>query len=77
LSRRNSTEEQKAYLRGKRYELEKWQEKGNQYTNAIDQNDPKQNHTAEKLAKEFNVSAPTIKRDEQFARGVDVNYEIS
>lgn len=73
LSRRNSTEEQKSYLRGKRYELEKRQREDNLIQNAPkDQNDLSDNiSTAEKLAKEFNVSAPTIKRDEQFAKGVD------
>jgi hypothetical protein len=74
LSRRNSTEEQKSYLRGKRYELEKkaqGEHEGNQYTKVEkDQIDPLPT-TAEKLAKEFGVSAPTIKRDEQFAKGVD------
>jgi phage N-6-adenine-methyltransferase len=79
LSRRNSTEEQKSYLRGKRYELEKRQEHcgENQYTkNGGDQNDPHQK-TAEKIAQEFNVSAPTIKRDEQFAKGVDAIARVA
>jgi preprotein translocase subunit SecD len=75
LGRRNVTKEQKSYLRGKRYEAEKKNiggNYGNQYTKAIDQNDLKPNHTAENLAQEFNVSAPTIKRDAQFAKGVDL-----
>lgn len=79
LSRRNSTEEQKAYLRGKRYELEKKIQGGtgaNQHKEQSDQNDHSAK-TAEKLAKEFNVSAPTIRRDEQFAKGVDAIAKVA
>lgn len=76
LGRRNLTEEQKAYLRGKRYENEKLKitnkAGSNQFKKeAGDQNDP-QPTTSEKLAKEYGVSAPTIKRDADFAKGVDL-----
>lgn len=69
LGRRNTTEQQKSYLRGKRYEAEKKQGERKDLTS--DQNDRKL-ETAERLARELNVSAPTIRRDEKFAKGVDV-----
>ncbi len=72
LGRRNITKEQKDYLIGKRYENEKAKDsfKGNQYTVGIDQNDPKQT-TAEKIAKEVGIGEAQVKRNEQFAKGVD------
>ncbi len=72
LGRRNVTPEQASYLRGKRYNMEKVSEpfKGNQYTGGRDQNDPQQK-TAARLADEFKVSEPTIKRDGKFAAAVD------
>lgn len=82
LSRRNITPEQASYLRGKRYLAEKRENGGNfsgknQYTEEVgDQNDP-QPSTAEKLAEEFNVSAPTIKRDAKFAEAVDLIAMVS
>ena len=57
LARRNLTPEQTKYLRGMRYELEKQEahrpEKKGDHLNG---------KTAEKLAKEYGVSAPTIRR---------------
>lgn len=72
LGRRNVTKEQKAYLIGKRYENEKAKEnfKGNQYTSGGGQNVPNQK-TAEKIALEVGVSDKQVKRNEQFAKGVD------
>jgi N6-adenosine-specific RNA methylase IME4 len=73
LGRRNLTEEQKAYLRGKRYENEKL--KGttlNQYTKSAEGQNVLQQKTAEKLASEYGVSDKTIKRDADFAKGVDL-----
>ena len=67
LGRRNLTEEQKAYLRGKRYENEKNKHGGERPS---DQNDHLK--TSDKLAKEYGVSAPTIRRDADFAKGIDL-----
>lgn len=70
LGRRNVTPEQASYLRGKRYNMEKvTQGTRNQYTEK-DQNDTFQ-PTADRLADEFKVSAPTIKRDGKYAEAVD------
>lgn len=73
LGRRNLTEEQKAYLRGKRYENEKLRQgTNNQFVKSEKgQNVPFQS-TSEKLAEEYGVSDKTIKRDADFAKGVDL-----
>lgn len=72
LSRRNLTPEQTSYLRGKRYQAER----ADQYSHpkTVDQNDPRS--TAQVLADEYKVSAPTIKRDSQFAQAVDTLAEV-
>lgn len=70
LGRRNLTEEQKAYLRGRRYENEKLKV-GTRTDLTFPQNDGKL-QTAEKLASEYNVSKATIERDADFAKGVDL-----
>jgi hypothetical protein len=81
-----TTEVQKMYLRGKRYENEKKMLGGYQGSNqykkvASSQNDqmPKEekfdypnNTTARKIAKEYGVVLSTIQRDAWFAKGVDV-----
>ena len=70
LSKRNVSPERQRYYRGLRYEFEKMSKGGtgaNQHKQ-IGQNDP----TAKKLAKEYGVSEPTIKRDAKFAKGVDL-----
>ena len=64
LGRRNITKEQKDYLIGKRYENEKQKHGG-----ARDQNDPLK--TAQRIAKEIGVGEAQVKRNEQFAKGVD------
>ncbi len=70
LGRRNLHPDQASYLRGKRYNGEKiTQGTRNQHTEK-DQNDPFQ-PTADRLATEYKVSAPTIKRDGQYAAAVD------
>lgn len=68
MGRRNLTDEQRSYLRGKRYSLEKKDKGGYDKYLSKGQNNPL---TAEKLAEEFNVSGKTIRRDEHFARGID------
>ena len=65
LGRRNLTKEQKDYLIGKRYENEKQKHGG-----ARDQNDPLKT-TAQKIAEEVGVGEAQVKRNEQFAKGVD------
>ncbi len=67
LGRKNMSPEQISYLRGIRYNLEKKQGERTDLTS--DQNDQKS--TAEKIAQETGVSAPTIRRDAQFAEAVD------
>lgn len=80
LARRNLSEEQKSYLRGKRYQSEKKAEGapvGNK--NAAKQlahNGPVVT-TANKLAAEFKVSKNTIKRDAEFAEAVDTIAETA
>jgi hypothetical protein len=69
LGRRNLTEEQKSYLRGKRYNLEKRQDGGHGVQKAADRSDPPM--TAQRLAQEYQVGEATIKRDGQFATALD------
>jgi ParB-like chromosome segregation protein Spo0J len=72
LGRRNLSPEQQSYLRGLRYNREKSQGKRTDLT--LDQNDLKSESqsTAAALAKEYNVSEATIKRDGEFASGLEV-----
>ncbi len=78
LGRRNLTEDQKSYLRGKRYNSEK-REHGGKFTkgNTVAQNGPPSEEdsyhgaTAAKLGKEYGVGYNTIKRDAKFATAVD------
>ena len=68
LSRRNLPPMLLRYLRGKRYLLEKQQGKRHDLTSAqIEQ----KLTTDRKLAKQYQVSASTIRRDASFARDVD------
>jgi hypothetical protein len=77
-----TTEAQKMYLRGKRYENEKKIQEGtgaNQSTKSQTiQNDQSakfdypNNTTARKIGKEYGVAPSTIQRDAWFAKGVDV-----
>jgi hypothetical protein len=67
LGRRNITPEQKSYLIGKKYENEK-QRQGRPENNE-DKMSPLR--TADKLAQEFDISDKQVKRNEQFAKGVD------
>lgn len=70
LARRNLTEEQRAYLRGKRYEGEKKKHGGDRKSQeSSGQNvHPK---TAQKLAAEYGVDEKTVRRDAAFAQAVD------
>jgi hypothetical protein len=68
LGRRNLTPEQKSYLRGKRYNLEKRQDGGHGDQKSDHQNDgPK---AAVRLAQEYGVGPATIERDGEFADAV-------
>lgn len=80
LSRRNLTPEQAAYLRGMRYQVEKMEKGKYERQEHKGQNDPYEENsknsaeketTAERLAKAYNVSEKTIKRDAQFAEGLE------
>jgi len=68
LGRRNLSPDAASYLRGLLYNREK-KAVGKPKGTILDQNDPIS--TAERLAKEHGVSAPTIKRDSQFAKAVE------
>lgn len=69
LARRNLAPEMISYLRGKQYEIRKKREGRPEKR---DQNDPViAIRTAEKIAQEQHVSAPTVKRDADFAKAVD------
>jgi protein gp37 len=64
--RRNLTDEQKSYYRGKEYELEKLREgrpNGKLPQRAVD--------TSRRLAQKHNVNHATIDRDAKFARSID------
>ena len=72
LGRRNLTPDQIAYFIGRKYEREKARHggnRGNQYMAPSDQND--QLPTAERIASEHGISAPTVRRAAEFARNVD------
>ena len=68
LGRRNLTEQEASYYRGKLYSAKKQQGKRTDLTLA--QNVLKSD-TAEELGKQYGVSHMTIKRDEQFSKAVD------
>jgi hypothetical protein len=70
LGRRNITPEQKSYLRGKRYNLEKQSHGGERHAEEASSEKPNLK-TAQKLAKEYRVNAETIVTDGQFAEAVD------
>jgi hypothetical protein len=69
LGRRNLTPEQRSYLRGKRYNLEKRQDSGHGDHKSARHNDGP--NTAERLAKESKVGERTIERDAECAAAVD------
>lgn len=71
--RRNVTKGKKAYLMGKRYDLEKRIDKfkGNQHTNSGGGNFYHHQKTSEQIAAENNVSERTVRRNADYASGVD------
>jgi len=68
LGRRNLTPEQKSYLQGKRYNLEKKREGRPE---KLTDNQEVSGTTHERLAKEYGVAPSTIRADGQFAEAVD------
>ena len=68
LGRRNLTEQEVSYYRGKLYESRKLRQGG-------DRKSKEQNvlliNTAEEIGKEYGVSHMTVKRDAQFSQAVD------
>lgn len=83
LGKRNLTEVQKAYLRGKQYQQEKKNIGTNQYQSGVDilttpteksgvdiLTTPLKTH--EKLAQQHKVSPKTIQRDEKYAQQIDI-----
>lgn len=76
LARRNLTPDQMSLIRGRRYNRTKKPHGGDRRSESVssDQNDLLK--TAEKLAIEHGVSAPTIRRDSQFAAAVEKVKEI-
>jgi hypothetical protein len=73
LGRRNLTPEQKSYLQGKRYNLEKRQDGGHGAQQSGSENQTP--NTAERLADEYGVAESTIKADAEFADAVDTLEE--
>lgn len=67
LGRRNLTDEQRSYLRGLRYQREKERHGGDRRSS--DQNDHLK--TSARLASEYKVGEATIRRDSEFAVGLD------
>ncbi len=91
LGKRNLTEVQKAYLRGKQYQQEKKALGANQYQSGVDilTTPPDKSgvdilttplKTHEKLAQQHKVSPKTIQRDEKYAQQIDLivaeDYEL-
>ncbi|MBB6002572.1 hypothetical protein [Arcicella rosea] len=77
LGRRNLIPEQASYLRGIRYNTEKLEKGKYSREEHKGQNVPyapevKKEATSLKLAKQYNVSEKTIKRDAEFAEGIDL-----
>jgi N6-adenosine-specific RNA methylase IME4 len=68
LGRRNLSPDQASLLRGRRYNRTKTTGHGSK---SAYQNDPQNRDTADRLAVEHGVSAPTIKRDGQYAAAVE------
>jgi len=73
LGRRNLSPEQISYLRGKKYNAQKLSKGKYERSDHKGQNVPYEfeGTTAERLAEQFNVSQKTIKRDAEFAEGLD------
>ena len=71
LSKRNLTDEQRAYYIGKSYLNAKQKEGGDRKSGSLAQNEQVIGPTAETIAKKHGVSAATVRRDAEFAEAVD------
>lgn len=78
LGRRNLNPQQASYLRGLRYQTEKInvgqnfkRESSNGQNDQLMVETSQENSTAKKLAEEYNVSEKTIRRDAEFASGLE------
>ncbi|MEO8473033.1 MAG: ParB/Srx family N-terminal domain-containing protein [Chryseolinea sp.] len=69
IGRRNLTPDQMSYYRGLKYNSLKKKKGGYDYVKSKGQNEIS---TSELIAKNFNVSESTIKRDAKFAEGLDI-----
>lgn len=81
LGRRNLTDEQKSYLRGKRYQAEKTAghgaKSGDHSDTQISEGKTCPQVTAERLAEDYGVSPRTVKNDAAFAEAVDTIAEVA
>ena len=82
LGRRNLSDEQRTVLIGKMYAARKQTVGTNRYTseNKCAQNEHttgKPNRTAEQIAQELGIGKETVKRAEQFAKGIDALKDVS
>lgn len=77
LNRRNLSPDQYSYLRGMQYNHRKKRKEDSlkQYAPPRDHNDPTE-RTAEKIAQEQHVSAPTVKRDAEYADAVNTITKV-
>lgn len=82
LGRRNLTEQQRELLVGKMYQARKKSNGGDRRSKdfSVVQNEPlkdKPKSTAEAIARELGIGVTTVKRSEQFAKGVDAIKEAA
>lgn len=77
LGRRNLTNEQRSYLRGLRYLREKAKHGGDRKSSGQNDPMPEQGRFSEFLAKEFGVGEKTIRRDADFARGIELIGDVN
>ena len=84
LGRRNLTDEQRTYLLGKLYEARKQcvgnhadRDESGRFVGAQNEHKGKVARTSDIIAAEVGVGKETVKRAEQFAKGVDALREVS
>lgn len=84
LGRRNLTDEQRSYLRGKQYEAEKMSQGGDRRSdefssgqNVLLNRREVKDGTAGRIGKEYGVDGRTIRRDADFSNAVDAAEKLS